>query len=137
MPNDDDAGPKQGAESAGSNAVTGAAHPQNADDTGALVARLRVSGAGTNVDDVYVTITKRDAYAAAATLTTLRDERDTFYMDYRMKCDAGQKAAEAEVARLTRERDREQQGLIDYAREIVALTADRDALRALIAEAQQ
>jgi hypothetical protein len=47
---------------------------------------------------------KRNVEAARAPLLArikeMEAERDTFYMDYRMKCDEAQKKAEAEVERL-------------------------------------
>ena len=45
------------------------------------------------------------AIEAADEIERLRAERDSFYMDYRMKCDEQTKALHVEVERLRAERD--------------------------------
>ena len=73
--------------------------PTAAEDD-ALVARLAASAEWLrdgNVSDMSERIAA-ELDEAADRIAALTAERDTFYMDYRMKCDAAQKQAEAALA---------------------------------------
>lgn len=69
-----------------------------------IVERLRNSGSWDHTAQAYLpTALEEDA---ADTIERLEAERDSFYMDYRMKCDATTKAQATEIESLRAERDR-------------------------------
>lgn len=54
-----------------------------------------------------------------AEVERLKQERDTFYMDYRMKCDAQTKSLHAEVERLRKDAERWRSAVDDYAAGVI------------------